>query len=288
MKSLSRSDMIVLLVSNTALSIINVVLNNILCRTILKLGLLRNIAYHFILSLAISDFIIGICVHSLLSTHFLAHLFESEIVKELHTAYKVCYVVFGQFSAISLVMIAFDRYLHTKYLDFYNAHMTKEKSLFMILGNICTSIVSGFMFVFGSRHGTIFYVVTVLTILYFIIVAMVLVFYAKIFLAFRNHVATFQFQNRHRADLQLLKGIFAIVVSIMICYLPFISYNFFFYYKAKSTNADEEDRHKSLIYAWLFQIALSESSINSMILLLSNRKMRRHLNSIVCRRQDSV
>ena len=246
-----------------------------LCRAVLKLKLLRKIAYNFILSLTVSDLCIGIFEHGAVKIALMCRLLERNISSTFSLLLRVTFAGFGSFSAVALITLAFDRYLHKKYLDFYNAHMTKKKSLFLISTIFSLSISVAIMTAFGSLQKAYRNVATFSTKMYFLTITIIIFLYTKVILAFRNSVDGTQIPSRHRAHTKLFRGVFAIESSLVVSYLPIISFSAY----ASSISKDGKTPYNIgpklfLVYLWLFELMLLESSFNSVILVLCNNKLK--------------
>ena len=234
-QELSKAEFTAVLVTNVIITLLNMLMNIFLCRAILKLRLLRNLTFYFILSLSLSDLCIGVFVNGI-TTVILAHRIYGAIVSDVYYLFlQVCYITFGLFSATMLLTIAFDRFLHIRHLNFYNAYMTKRKVFLLIFGNGSISIVVGIIFVFGILLKVDFYVDIVLNAIGLTLIFFIILLYKKLIFTFRNRVENSQLSNRHRSDLQLLKGVFAIVLSLIVCYLPFILFNTMIFYVNESS-----------------------------------------------------
>ena len=281
-QKLSKADLILALVANFMIMLVNIALNIILCSAILKLKFLRKVTYHFILSLAVSDLCIGIFVHGMI-TAILTCVLAGNVagIHQLLLFHQAICVCFGQSSGLMLLMVAFDRYLHMKHLNFYNAYMTKRKSSFFILGSAIISLAAGIAFMFGSLGSAIFQILIGLTLTYYFMLVLAIILYIKIFLDFRSHNENTRLSNCHNSEVKLFKGIFAIMLSFLVCYLPFLSFNAYFYYSHESGNITEDLGTKLfLANILLFEIMLTESSINSIILFSCNGKLKRYFFSL--------
>ena len=270
---------------NLISSLVNVFSNAFLLYTVRKLKLANTISYRFVVALAISEFMFGATIQPLFSVGYEETFAEKSYSRTMYSIVEVVAIVPCQFSALMILVIAVDRYLHMKYLILYNIHMTKQRGNILIFCNVFASILLGTLLTLASLYG--FYTLVLLGFIFtnVILFNIFLSYYIKAYLSVRRRVASMGVinstsQNISRADLQFAKGILVIMTSVTLRYIP--------YYILGILVSVDNNKHNGLTFAyyWSIQLVFFGISINVVTLFLLNRKLRNFISSrIRCQRQ---
>ena len=121
---LSKRDTSALMIFNTISSLMNTSANAFPLYAIKKVNLGNSISYRFIIALNISDLCVGAIAQPLYSIAYADIITNSASVKVVHLDAKVAGYVPSQLSGFMTFLTSLYRYLHMKYLNEYNAHMT--------------------------------------------------------------------------------------------------------------------------------------------------------------------
>ena len=115
---------------NTITAILNITGNSLLIWGLIRTGQCKTMSFHFIIIMSTSDLISGINCLTLLN------LITWEEYNEICWARLSNQFVMTTCNCCSLFMvnlIAFDRYLHMKYLDRYSVVVTKKRGYFLVV-----------------------------------------------------------------------------------------------------------------------------------------------------------
>ena len=131
------------------LGIVNLIVNSFLIHALRRLDKLRTISYKLILCLTISDLFTGIelIVEEIMNIAFIRD--ESSIWR---LAFLGVGFLLAQFSCLTTLAIAVDRYIHMKYLHKYSVVITNRKAILFCILNVLLSLIYGALLPLGMIY----------------------------------------------------------------------------------------------------------------------------------------
>ena len=262
--------LITVLRSLIAVSIIS--LNLYLIHCLKKLHLLETISYHFIYILSISDTCSGIVLFALV----LQTIFSPADTKSLLRPYfKFFLYFFSQLSSFIILLVAFDRYLHMRFLIKYSRIMTKYRAKILVCGSIflTLSMTSLLLCSYYSNFIVVFHITLNTLISVLLVTTFVLYIQAYIHICTRTKQAGLRNksngqQRRQQTPQQSFsRTAFFIYGSLVLCYMPYLVCT-----SIESVHGIKYPYARSLVETFLFTNALWDS----VILIISCRKIRRY------------
>ncbi|XP_017849980.1 histamine H2 receptor, partial [Drosophila busckii] len=248
----------------------------------------------FILSLAVSDFIVGIA----LPYHV---VFYMGIGLQLGRLRAYCLLRFFLFicaccvSILTLISIAIDRYIAVMYALHYRRYMTRRMAYLIISGNWCVGALVALIPIFWNKwteaQGCEFdevllpwYVAGIITPGFIVIWLCMLVFYWRIMREASKQAQRLQqsvVYNANSSGRSMLhpdwKSV-QIVVFIMgcftLCWLP--------YFGVAIAQLLRACRSNSMIYKIAFSLAIANSALNPIIYSWKNAGFRRAFAQTLC------
>ena len=271
--ALSTQHKMALTTFNLISSLMNVFSNAFLLYTVRKLKLGTSISYRFIIALAISELLVGGTAQPLFSVVYADTFTNKSYARIIYVVVEVAAILPCQFSALMILLISLDRYLHMKHLTLYNIHMTRRRGNILIFCNVVACTLLGILFILASLYGFYIPVLLGFIVTNVIVFNIFMSYYIKAYLSVRKRVAAMGVinstsQNISRADLQFAKGILIIMASVTIRYIPY-------YVVATLANADTNKPYGLIFaYYWSIQVVFLGIFINVLILFGLNRKLR--------------
>ena len=122
------------------LTILNIFVNVVLIYALKAKDQLKSVSYRLIAFLSFSDICFGLMLQALVWIH-LGVLRDIESCALKLSAQFLTYA-FSQISVFMFLIIAFDRWLHMKYLNKYTALMNWRRASFMIIGSVFFSFIN--------------------------------------------------------------------------------------------------------------------------------------------------
>ena len=142
--AIPRSIIILIQVYNVLIGVLNIIGNVILIWGLRKTRQTKTISFQFIVFMSASDLITGIispiCM-TLLSTEPYQNCCWMKLA--VQAALATC----NYFSAVMVLLIAFDRYLHMKYLERYSVKFTKRRGYFLVVISLVVIALPNAIFV---------------------------------------------------------------------------------------------------------------------------------------------
>ena len=132
-----------------ALGIINLIVNSFLIHALRRLHKLRTISYKLILCLTISDLFTGI---ELIVEEIMTIMFIRDESSTWRLTFQGVSFFFAQFSCLTTLAIAVDRYVHMKYLHKYSVVITNTKAILACVANLLLSLTFGILLAVGMIY----------------------------------------------------------------------------------------------------------------------------------------
>ena len=280
---------------NTVISLMVIILNSLLCFAIWKLKLYQITSYRFILALAISDLFTGAVIQPLYSLEFANTFRGSHFAQDYLVMLQFFAYILGQYSGLMVVTISIDRYLHMKHLVNYNIYMTSKRAKFLMLFNIVLSIAlevvqTSSIFVGFYVYARIF----ILTVNILVSLSGISL-YLSTFLTTKNRVESLNLssnisssttRNFRKVDLQFAKGILVLLISLALCYFPYFLTAIILSVKIMQKNKRNDIGLSFYIFFYCtFLLMFMVPLINSIVLCVFNRAVRRYLAALILRKK---
>ena len=131
------------------LGIINLIVNSFLIHALRRLDKLRTISYKLILCLTISDLFTGI---ELIVEEIVTITFIRDESSTWRLTFQGVSFFFAQFSCLTTLAIAVDRYVHMKYLHKYSGVITNTKAILVCVANLLLSLTFGILLAVGMIY----------------------------------------------------------------------------------------------------------------------------------------
>ncbi|XP_011502148.1 PREDICTED: D(3) dopamine receptor [Ceratosolen solmsi marchali] len=267
--------------------LITILLGNIL--TILAVRLSRRLrsvtSNHLILSLAISDFIVGLAV--------LYHLFFF-LSSSLNNNKATCLMRFVFLSCgccasfCNVTAIAIDRYFAIVHPLKYPEHVTKKLVFIIISVNWCSAIFISTIPTYWNKYDksnsceldTViprYYTVAILTPLFLMVWLSILLLYLRIWKEANTHAKRWKtngfidFDSSHWKSIQV---VLLILGCFSICWLPYVVVAFIQVINARS-------KPSPTVYRVMFSIAMCNSGANPIIYAWKNPSFRKAFHRLL-------
>ena len=279
--------------------IVNIILNAFLCHTAI---MLNSITIHAIrktstlpkplktllLSLAVSDFSVGLLVHPLYIALLAMDLEQNPENNTTHRNTYFAFITISNFlswaSYFGVLALTVDRFLaihlHLRYQEF----VTHKRVVAVVISIV---VLSSFLLSFPSRiFGSFRQIYISIEILCFVILG---ILYCKIYSTVRRHrnqIQSLQVQQdegRNREMManvarlvKLAVGTFYVYLVFLLCYLPLICYNIIVIISGHTKTHSSRD-----IFCYSWTMMLLNSSLNPLIYCWKMRHIRRAVINIM-------
>ena len=292
---LSKRDTSALMIFNTISSLVNIFANAFLLYAIKKVNLGNSISYRFIIALSISDLCVGLIAQPLHSLVYADIITNRPSVKIVHLLAKITVFVPSQFSGFMIFLTSLDRYLHMKYLNQYNAHMTHRKGLLLIHCSLLITALLGILLAILSLYGLDKYLNLGIILTSAVVFVLGTFTYVKAYLSLYKRVAAMKElrnmstqTNTQRSDLQFAKGIFCIMVSLAIRYIPFFIFGTLVSL-TKGTVSKEIYADFANAFFWSIQLVFMGAFTNVVLIFAFSKKLQQFLvMKVLCRTSMEV
>ena len=287
---LSKRDTCALMIFNTISLITNISANAFLLYTIKKVNLGNSISYRFIIALSISDLCVGAIAQPLYSLAYADIITNRTSVKIVGLVAKLAAYMSSQFSGFMIFLISLDRYLHMKHLNRYNVHMTHRRGLLLIYCCLIITFLLGVLMAVASFYRFDQYL-DVGTILTSAIVFILIIFnYVKACVSLHKRVSamnesrnTSAQTNPHYSDLQFAKGIFCIMASLTVRYIPYFIFGILVSLP-RDTTSKELYADFTIAFFWSIQLVFLGAFSNVVILFVFSHKLQNFfVMKVLCR-----
>ena len=287
------SNIVSLMVVNILISLLSISANSFLIYAIIKTRQTDRISSQFILCLSVSDCCVGIILQPIVILLLTDFAEVHNCALEL-TAQFLSYT-FPQISGVMIVIIAFDRFLHMKYLNQYSTYMTKRRGGLLVAINVMLAFFIASCSLAASLHGKFFIFNTVLVGIEVSVAIVCIVIY--MFTYRIVHQQTDQMRkeqlnmkilspdaskNVPKQDLKLAKTLVFVLTVYSICYLPYLIlglvWSYYQYYKG-----DQVSQTLEILVWWSFILVYLNSSFNAIIFSARNKHILRLLRKVLCK-----
>ena len=134
---------------NGIIAVLNITGNSLLILGLKKSGQAYNISFNFIILMSISDLVNGITGLSLFTLLTWEKYHNTYwLVLSTQTIMTTC----NFFSFFMVFLIAYDRYLHMRYLERYSVVFTRKKGHLMVLGFFTSALSISIIFILPLPH----------------------------------------------------------------------------------------------------------------------------------------
>ena len=280
--------------ANTTVCAMNILTNSFLIYAIIKTSKRGDIYSKFILCLSISDCCVGIIVQPMgimLLTYFAEHNCEAELAAQF-----VAYI-FSQISFVMIMIVAFDRFLHMKYLHRYPIYMTEKRAKLLVAINVMLAFCIASCSVVASLHRKFVIFNVILVVIDAFVVTATYVFYAFTYMTVYQHtvqmrneqletrnVLPFTTKSVPKHNLELAKTIFFIFTAVTICYLPYFVLGLVWsYYNYPHSKRIQLHQTLDILVWWSFIFTHLNSTLNTIILSARNKRIVRLLKDMLLR-----
>ena len=287
----TTSNFISLTAANISVSLLNMFTNSFLIYAIIKTRQTHKISYQFILCLSISDCCVGLIVQP---TVILILTYFAEIHNcALELAAQFLSYIFPQVSGVMILIIAFDRFLHMKYLNEYSTYMTRKKAGLLITTNIVLACFIASCSLFASLRRTFFIFNAVLVGIEASVAVACFILYMFTYLIVHQHTNQMRqkqleinilspeiTKNAPKQDLKLAKTLVFILAVLSMCYFPYLIlglvWSYYKYYKGA-----QESKTLDILVWWSFILVYFNSSLNAIIFSARNTRILRLLRKLL-------
>ena len=272
---------------NCLVSILNISVNSTLIYLVFKLRLWGKPTFVFVVFMSISDVIIGLGPQSLVGYLILVPGSGCRKIEILAQSllHSLC-----EFSGLMINLITIDRYLHIRFLNNYNRYMNRHKALVMVVVSVVICLLLAALSTVASITNKLFQLQVVLMTINTCMLIAVCALYVICYYRIRNRTRALQnltTQGIRRNDLHLAIGILLIFVTLLICYLPnFVTMTIWLYQKYYI--AGKQKSVTTAILSYSFILVVLNSSLNALILMYTDRRIRTFLKSKICRNCSTV
>ena len=293
-ESLSIGHKISFVMANTTVGIFNILANMFLIYALSKLRQLSKVSYKLILCLSMSDFCVGLILQPLVTAVMFVD--SKELSCHCKLAAQSFSFMFCQFSGVMIMIITLDRYLHMKYLNKYSLHMTHRVAYLLIAGNVLSSICIMLSSIFASRYDRFFPFQSGLIVLDSIVILTIFILYTSTYVSVKNRVQDLQTLNinvnkcqtgkrrkmntKGSHNLTLAKTMVFILISLVICYLPYFIVGVIRPYK-KYIRGENPGEPIDVLLLWSYICVYMNSFLNVLVFVWGNKSLQTFMFTIV-------
>ena len=274
------ANIICLIVLNVVVAVLNILINGFLIYALRKTKQLKNLSNQFIACLSFSDCGVGVLAQPLIIAT-LWNMYMGVISCNTEITTQAVGFIFCHFSGVMLAIIAVDRYLHIKYKNKYNSYMNSSRAIKIVAMNLSIALIVAGGSVLSSTQHTYVTFDQIMMSIDTIVILFIWLNYILIFRSIKEHMRTIyrkdstgnrQVLSKVRADAVFAKTMVLIMTSQAICYFPY------FLSSALRSKKDVVHRESWLgtFRLWSLLLVYLCSSINALIFILRNAKIKRH------------
>ena len=274
-----------------ALSIVSV--NSFLIYALYKTKQLRKLSSRLIAYLALSDCCVGIFMVFII-IHLLRRKGGSTCLFEL-LAQFTC-VLFSEFSALQIMIIALDRFLRMKFLNRYQEYMTRRRAALMMLFNAAMSVSFAVGSVVASISGHFYTYNIVFVSINSPFFMTVYIMYPWTYVSVHRQISQARQRQTQRvndssrqADSALAKTMIFILIAVAICYLPYmvlgLAWSHFYFNKGVVSSSFLPNL--AVLTWWTFYLIHLNSTLNALIFITRNKKIMEVLRGISFRSKEN-
>lgn len=250
----------------------NIFMNLLVIFVMWKLKLYKTLSHRLILYLNISDLCVGVFVQPSFAMVLLEKHGNTNSIIRLTAQFLT--FAFVQFSGVMTMIITLDRYLHMKYLQFYNVHMTSQKAAIFIGVNLLSSIGLAISYTYASIAGFYFYLNIIFIFCDLTVLIFAFLLYACTYFSLKDHLK--DSKTTSRRDLEFAKVMVLLITALFICYMPYFIIGAIISFKRNSQQSPLEVSWLLALYS-SYLLTYFNSTCNAVLFMFFNRKIRKFL-----------
>ena len=193
------------------------------------------------------------------------------------------------FSPLMVFSIALDRFLHVYFVS-YSRWMSpyKAKLILVVLILLALSYATGTLWACSEHQMVAFNLLT--SLIDITLFALTSALYICLFLKVYHSSMSIRQQQQQNGSSRnanarhvtyLATKAFLILLSLFVCYLPYVRINVIIFVRKKELTKDSPTKLKLMfVYHLTICIALGNSGINALILLYRNRSIYQYINTV--------
>ena len=295
-EGLSINSLVPFLVVNGLIALSNITTNSFLLYAIYRCKMGRNLSFLFVRFLCISDITVGISQISYLICRCFIGYYSPAMIESMHLAFQTIFYITGPFSGGMILIIAADRYVHMKYLTKYTVIMTRNRAWILIFMNFVFQCTTSVSLLFASLNDYFAIEHPIFVCAYLVMFGAAVALYQEAFRSIsrrtRNSSVSIEplaanaaLPERRKAGYDFSKAMMYILISLMICYLPFLALT--------TTRSIMVLCHRSvpfsLMYAllWTYNLNYLLSTLNPIIFIIYNKELRLYAKQRVYRQSNN-
>ena len=292
-KGLSTMHLVPYLTMNGLIALSNIITNAFLLHALYKCKKSYNLSFLFVKFLSISDVTVGVSQMIYLVCRCFIAYYSTATITVMHSTIQTMFYITSPFSGGMILIIAADRYIHMKYLTKYNVIMTRNRAWILIFMNFvfqCTIAVS---LLFASLNGYFTIEQPVLVCAYLLMFGAAVALYQEAFRSISRRTRNSSVSvepitvnivptERRNPSYDFSKTMMYILISLVICYLPFLTLT--------TTRSIIILCHRavpfSLMYAllWTYNLNFILSTLNPVIFITYNKELRSYAKKMIYRK----
>ena len=246
-----------------------------LCRT-RQLGSTVN---NLFLCLSVSDSCICAIVQSLVGTLFTAYRKEPNCKLEMTT--QCLTFLFGHASGFTIVAIGIDRYIHMKYLQRYDAIMTKTRAKIMTVFSFTAAVVMGAAYTLSTAYSIYQWVNMVILLADFTAVIIIYIAYIEAYWQVRDHIKNTKGLRKAAKGaptyaVSMITTILLILGAVFTCYVPYVVVGIIGFYQVQIKGRQLPPSVAFAIYLTYLLVYLN-SCLNAVIFIYKNDPVRKFI-----------
>ena len=253
-----------------------------LCRT-RQLGTTVN---NLFLCLSITDACIAVVVQTLVGVLFT--FFREKPMCGLEVATQFLTFLFGHASGFTIVAVGIDRYVHMKYLQKYNAIMTRTRAKIMIGVSFTSAIGMGLAYTLSTVYNKYQWVNMIILLADLSAVIIIYVAYIEAYSRVKKHVKSTRglrkgAKNAPSYAMSMITTILLILGAVFVCYVPYVIAGTIGFYQVQIKGRILSRNTAFLIYLTYLLVYLN-SCLNAVIFIYKNDPVRKFFLGALCYR----
>ncbi len=286
----SKPRLAVLLSLNVVLTILNLLVNVFLIYALVTTNQLKSVSRRLIVCLSVSD--IGV---SLFHQNFISVILgalQSSRSCALELTSQFFGYVFPQTSGVMILIIAYDRWLHMKYLHRYSILMSWRRACRLVFANVALSVLVASASIIASIYKKYFVFIAVLIAVDFNAFVLNLTAYILTYRSTKQHTeqppTRYQVNGNTEAapspvvsltitkkakkrDTKLAKTMILILVSLTACFIPYFVVVLYWSYMHHHLRIATSVSLDTALWCSFF-LGYFNSTLNAVIFIMSNKK----------------
>ena len=260
--------------------------NAILIFTLVKTKQIRTVSNRFILLMTTSDCCIGLLVQT--SVVILFTKYRTIPACKMEAAATCVTMFFGHVTGYSIMVIAFDRFIHMKFLYSYNKIITSARSIMIIVGCIGFAFIVSFSYLIGILYKQYRIANAIILGIDTTVIIGIYNTYFVTYCRVEKHTreiddlraeeqqeskSSYALRTKRDYSLKMARTIFIILAMVFICYVPYVITSMVWVIMATKLDANTRPYLELAFYATYLLVYLS-SILNSIIFINGNKRCR--------------